>query len=144
MKNPFVLLMLTVLFVLIGCDDSSTTPDKIKLFDSAQAQKNYADMDFSVLDISEQSYKNGSAIAVSLSVPLDPTRDFQSFFSLTQNEQSKTPGAWVLADNGLTVYFPDIEPSQTYTVEVLAGLESVTGKKPGARQHPNQNKRGVD
>ncbi len=129
MKNPFVLLMLTVLFVLIGCDDSSTTPDKIKLFDSAQAQKNYADMDFSVLDISEQSYKNGSAIAVSLSVPLDPTRDFQSFFSLTQNEQSKTPGAWVLADNGLTVYFPDIEPSQTYTVEVLAGLESVTGKK---------------
>ncbi len=113
MKNPVILLILTFFLVLAGCDGSIPSADNSQHFDPIQAKKDYADISFSVADISEQSYKKGSAVAVSLTVPLDPADDFQSFFSITGKNNTVLPGAWVLSDNGLTVYFPDIEPSQT-------------------------------
>jgi uncharacterized protein YfaS (alpha-2-macroglobulin family) len=122
-------LLLLVVMLTSGCDQTSThsTKPSEKPFNLEKAKQQYANIPLTVADISEQNYNNSMALAVTLSVPLNPAEDFQSFFKVSDKKGQAVAGAWIVSASGLVVYFPEIEPSSTYTVEVLKGLTAATG-----------------
>ncbi|MFW5444032.1 MAG: MG2 domain-containing protein [Methylococcaceae bacterium] len=126
--NKFIPLLL--LFFLIACSDDQTNhqPQTQKAFDLASIQKQYADVELTIVDISEQSYQNGAALAVTLSTPLNPKNNFQSFFEVSDKNKQTVTGSWIISNNGLVAYFPEIEPSTTYTIDVYKNLTSATRK----------------
>lgn len=134
--NKIIFLLLGLFFMsLTGCNQSQSTtesqsvnnPQSLeKPFDLEKAKQRYANIQLAVADISEQNYNNSSALAVTLNVPLDPAQDFQSFFKVSDKKGQAVKGAWILSSSGLVAYFPEIEPSSTYTVEVLKGLTAAT------------------
>ncbi|MCK4494646.1 MAG: alpha-2-macroglobulin family protein [Methylococcales bacterium] len=129
MFNHLSLLFFALIFLISGCDSSSTDMSSTgKAFNLATAQQQYANIELTVADIGEQSYQNGSALAVTLSTPLNPSEDFQDFFNVS-HKADKAKGSWELSNSGLVVYFPHIKPAQSYTVEIMGGLTSATGKK---------------
>ena len=118
--------------LLTACGDnqqSDTTIHQAKVFNLDNVKKQYADTRLEITDISEQSYQKGAALAVSLSIPLNPAEKVQDFFKVSDKKGQAVKGYWIVSANGLVVYFPEIEPSSTYTVDVLKDLTVATGKK---------------
>lgn len=140
MNKIIFTLLLLFFFCLSGCNQpqtgtanttTATTKQKPadKPFDLAKAKQQYANVPLAVADISEQNYNNTTALAVTLNVPLNPAEDFQSYFKVSDKKGQAVPGAWILSASGLVAYFPNIEPSSTYTVEVLKDLPAATDSK---------------
>ena len=82
------ILLLCFIFVITGCGDKqeNTETAEKKAFDLASVKKQYTDVELVVADISEQSYQKGAALAVTLSTPLNPEYDFQSFFKVSDKD----------------------------------------------------------
>ncbi len=87
---------------------------------------------FRVLDIGERTYQGGSAIALILSEPLDPTVRHDRHLRISDG-QDVLKSAWVLSDDNRTLYFPHVEPETEYTVTVLPSLPSAAGNQLGER-----------
>ena len=87
---------------------------------------------FRVLDISERTYQNGPSIAVILSQALDPTRRHDDHIRIS-DEERLLKSAWVLSEDGRTLFFPHVEPETVYSVSILESLESAEGNKLGRR-----------
>jgi uncharacterized protein YfaS (alpha-2-macroglobulin family) len=138
--NKIISFLLLLFFLsLSGCNQPSTTvatntPQSNKKiadnpFDLEKVKQQYANVQLTVADISEQNYNNSSALAVTLNVPLNPAQDFQSFFKVSDKQGQAVKGAWILSNSGLIAYFPEVEPSSNYTVDVLKGLTAATGSQ---------------
>lgn len=131
MKKLSIFSIILILF-LTSCGEKQETQNlaqPTKTFDLIQVKKHYVDSHFEILDISEQSFQNGAALAITLSIPLDPKTNFQSFFSVSDKQGQKVDGNWIISNDGLVIYFPDIEPSTAYTVDVYKNLTAATNKK---------------
>ncbi len=131
MKNFSIYFIFSFLLFLFACGEQqpkSTTVSN-KAVDLAHVKKQYANNELEVSDISEQSYQNGAALTVTLSIPLNPKEDFQSFFQVSDEKGQRINGNWIISDNGLVVFFPEIEPSTSYIIDVLQNLTAATGKK---------------
>ena len=113
---------------------STATPTSHAL-DLAQAAHQYQDTEFSVVDISEGSYDDGPAIAVTFSVPLNPNQKFSDYLDISLKDGPRVKGGWLLSDSATTAYFTNTEPKTEYTVTVYSGLLSVTGKTIGQNIH---------
>ena len=85
------------------------------------------DAGFRVLDIGERTYQGGPAIAVILSAPLDSTVRHDNHIRISDT-QELLKSAWVLSEDGRTLYFPHVEPETEYTVTVLPSLEASDGR----------------
>ncbi len=85
------------------------------------------DAGFRVLDIGERTYGGGPAIAVILSAPLDPTLRHDKHIRISDT-QELLKSAWVLSEDGRTLYFPHVEPETEYTVTVLPSLQASDGR----------------
>ncbi|NOQ36181.1 MAG: hypothetical protein GQ569_09840, partial [Methylococcaceae bacterium] len=146
MPNIISFLLLSLVIFISACDvpqsqNSNNTqknsitnallsnPVKSKPFNLDKAKQQYAGIELTVADISEQNYNNGSALAVTLTTPLNPAEDFQSFFKVSDKDGQVIAGSWELSNSGLVAYFPTIEPSSHYIVDVIGGLTSATGKQ---------------
>lgn len=124
-------LLLLFFMAITGCNQTQpqNTKQVEKPFNLEKAKQQYAGIPLTVADISEQNYNNTTALAVTLNVPLNPAEDFQSFFKVSDSKGQAVPGAWILSASGLVAYFPEIEPSSSYTVDVLKDLSAATGTK---------------
>ncbi|SMF47251.1 hypothetical protein SAMN02745866_03036 [Alteromonadaceae bacterium Bs31] len=80
-----------------------------------------------ILDISERSKGGKNGIAVTFSTEVDTSEDIQSYFVITQADQSKVEGAWVVADDAKLVWFMNTEPQSEYLVSVNPGLKAANG-----------------
>jgi uncharacterized protein YfaS (alpha-2-macroglobulin family) len=132
MNNIISSFLICLVIFINGCDFGSqpkATALKEKPFDLKVAKQQYAGIDLTIADISEQNYNKGSALAVTLTTPLNPAKDFQSFFKVSDKDGQRIKGSWELSKSGLVVYFPTIEPSSNYTVDVLGGLKAATDKQ---------------
>ena len=87
---------------------------------------------FRVLDISERTYENGPAIAVLLSKPLSPEVRHDDHLRITDTE-ALLKSAWVLSEDGRTLYFPHVAPEREHAVTVLESLTSADGESVGQR-----------
>ncbi len=129
MHNIFITLLLCLGILLSGCQDQADNAKQDnKTFDLAKVKQQYQGIALNLSDISEQSYQNGAALAISFSTPLNPKENVQDFFKLSDKNKQTIDGSWIISENGLRVYFPEIEPASLYTVEVYKGLTSATGQ----------------
>lgn len=124
-------LFLICILLITGCGDNQPNTDQVteKAFDLISIKKQYANIELEIADISEQSYQNGAALAVTLSTPLNPKKDSQTFFKVSDNKGQTVNGNWIVSSNGLVIYFPEIDPSTTYIVDVYKDLTAATGKQ---------------
>ncbi len=105
----------------------------IALYEPTQEQmdilkKEFALTPFKVLRIAEQQWDDGPAIAVTLSVPIEPQLKLSSFLSITNNDE-QVKGEWIINDSGTVALFPFIEAQTTYKVRVSGTLEDVNGRQ---------------
>jgi len=106
----------------------TSSPQTVK-FNEKQVMLNYAGKPVKILDISERSYDGGNALAITLSVPLNPAENHDDYFSVSLVKGANIDGAWVISDSGKIAYFPTAEPSSRYLVKVYKGLKAANGEK---------------
>ena len=99
------------------------------VFDKQQVLNDYAGKSVEVLDISERSYDGGNALAVTLSVPLDPAENHDDYLSVSIVNGANINGAWVISESGKIAYFTSTAPSTQYRVKVYKGLQAANGEK---------------
>ncbi len=122
----------TVVTQALPKDDSETQNDTqnnaSNVFDLNQVKQTYQGVNFLVSDISERSFDDGHALAVTFSVPLNPSENFSKYLQVS-NKQGVVNGSWVLSESGKIAYFEFIQPATSYDIEVDWHLASALGSR---------------
>ncbi|MGY3851842.1 alpha-2-macroglobulin family protein [Aeromonas aquatilis] len=112
------LLLCGVVGLLSGCG-----PDKpasqISTTESTAQQE--AGAPTSVVQANARQYRDAPALALVFSGPLAPKANWQSWLSVNEGGK-QVQGEWILADDGRTLYFPNVQPDKSYEVSLKAGL----------------------
>lgn len=96
----------------------------------------YAAIKPALVDLSEVTYENAPALALTFSVPLQAAKPFSTFIRLSTGDNTPVRGEWILAKNGLTAYFQAIEPNTAYKLTLEAPLPFITGAVLGEKINP--------
>ncbi|WP_421292012.1 alpha-2-macroglobulin family protein [Aeromonas veronii] len=75
----------------------------------------------SVVQANARQYRDAPALALVFSGSLVPKANWQSWLSVSE-EGKQVQGEWILADDGRTLYFPNVQPDKSYEVSLKAGL----------------------
>ncbi|WP_410489821.1 alpha-2-macroglobulin family protein [Aeromonas hydrophila] len=75
----------------------------------------------SVVQANARQYRDAPALALVFSGPLVPKANWQSWLSVSEGGK-QVQGEWILADDGRTLYFPNVQPDKSYEVSLKAGL----------------------
>lgn len=82
----------------------------------------YADIPLTIASVYETSYDGGMTVGIRFSAPLSSNQPFQNYVHISGEKP-----AWILSDDGLTLYLADPEPERTYKVMVSKGLKARNG-----------------
>ena len=97
-------------------------------FNLQQVQKDYGETPLTVLDVSERSKDGRNSVAITLSVPLDPSKNHQQYFNISAAGKGAIDGAWVISKSGKTIWFPYVDPDTSFDVTIYQGLVAANGK----------------
>ncbi|WP_368219812.1 alpha-2-macroglobulin [Aeromonas sp. R7-2] len=75
----------------------------------------------SVVQANARQYRDAPALALVFSDPLVPKANWQSWLGVSEGGK-QVQGEWILADDGRTLYFPNVQPDKSYEVSLKAGL----------------------
>ncbi|MCX7128884.1 alpha-2-macroglobulin [Aeromonas sp.] len=75
----------------------------------------------SVVQANARQYRDAPALALVFSGSLAPKANWQSWFSVSEGGK-QVQGEWILAEDGRTLYFPNVQPDKSYEVSLKAGL----------------------
>lgn len=75
----------------------------------------------SVVQANARQYRDAPALTLVFSGPLAPKANWQSWLSVSEGGK-QVQGEWILADDGRTLYFPNVQPDKSYEVSLKAGL----------------------
>lgn len=148
MNNKIIALVLIFAFVFMGCNGDDKTSSVMQkksqeeksltsvssqpneaTFNRQQVLQNYQNTPLKILDISERNKDGRNSIAITLSVPLDPSINHQKYFNISSANQGKIDGAWVISKSGKTVWFPYVDPNTTYDITIFQGLQAANDKR---------------
>ncbi|WP_409012046.1 alpha-2-macroglobulin family protein [Aeromonas salmonicida] len=119
LRRRWSALLLTGLtgLLLAGCG-----PDKpAATADQAPAAWQVAGAPDTVVQANARQYRDAPALALVFSGPLAPKSNWQTWLSVSEGGK-QLQGEWVLADDGRTLYFPQVAPDKSYKVTLKAGL----------------------
>ncbi|HGY5236498.1 TPA: alpha-2-macroglobulin [Aeromonas salmonicida subsp. pectinolytica] len=102
--------------LLAGCG-----PDKPATADQAPAARQVAGAPDTVVQANARQYRDAPALALVFSGPLAPKSNWQTWLSVSEGGK-QLQGEWVLAEDGRTLYFPQVAPDKRYKVTLKAGL----------------------
>ncbi|MDM5125440.1 alpha-2-macroglobulin family protein [Aeromonas salmonicida] len=102
--------------LLAGC-----SPDKPATADQAPAARQVAGAPDTVVQANARQYRDAPALALVFSGPLAPKSNWQTWLSVSEGGK-QLQGEWVLAEDGRTLYFPQVAPDKSYKVTLKAGL----------------------
>jgi len=133
---PFRLCLLLLLLLTINaCSDDNAThvnvePEK----DHVVAIINHNDT-LTVTSIDQALFQGRPALVINFSVPLDALRSYGGWLTVYNEDRDKVSGDWILSDDGKRLYFTQINPRSSYTVNVKAGLpaNNTTSLQQGTR-----------
>lgn len=74
-----------------------------------------------VVQANARQYRDAPALALVFSGPLAPKANWQSWLAVSEGGK-QVQGEWILAEDGRTLYFPNIQPDKSYEVSLKAGL----------------------
>ncbi len=112
------------------------------VFNLAQVKDTYKQVNFLVSDISERSYDGGNALAISFSVPLNPSDNFSKYLQVSSSK-GVINGSWILSDSGKIAYFEFIDPNTSYDVEVDWHITSALGGQLSSTKKANIRTRKI-
>ncbi|WP_429138562.1 alpha-2-macroglobulin family protein [Aeromonas allosaccharophila] len=75
----------------------------------------------SVVQANARQYRDAPALALVFSGPLAPKANWQSWLGVSEGGK-QVQGEWILADDGRTLYFPNVQPDKSYEVSLKSGL----------------------
>ncbi|MER0510564.1 alpha-2-macroglobulin [Aeromonas veronii] len=75
----------------------------------------------SVVQANARQYRDAPALALVFSGQLAPKANWQSWLGVSEGGK-QVQGEWILADDGRTLYFPNVQPDKSYEVSLKAGL----------------------
>ncbi|WP_429093282.1 alpha-2-macroglobulin family protein [Aeromonas veronii] len=75
----------------------------------------------SVVQANARQYRDAPALALVFSGPLAPKANWQSWLGVSEGGK-QVQGEWILADDGRTLYFPNVQSDKSYEVSLKAGL----------------------
>lgn len=87
----------------------------------AAATQQEAGTPSAVVQANARQYRDAPALALVFSGPLAPKAKWQSWLSVSEGGK-QVQGEWILADDGRTLYFPNVQPDKSYEVSLKAGL----------------------
>ncbi|WP_169046358.1 alpha-2-macroglobulin family protein [Aeromonas salmonicida] len=118
LRRRWSALLLTGLtgLLLAGCG-----PDKPATADQASAARQVAGAPDTVVQANARQYRDAPALALVFSGPLAPKSNWQTWLSVSEGGK-QLQGEWVLAEDGRTLYFPQVAPDKRYKVTLKAGL----------------------
>ncbi|WP_421276026.1 alpha-2-macroglobulin family protein [Aeromonas veronii] len=112
------LLLCGVVGLLSGCGPDKPT-SQISTTESTAQQETGAPT--SVVQANARQYRDAPALALVFSGPLAPKANWQSWLAVSEGGK-QVQGEWILADDGRTLYFPNVQPDKSYEVSLKAGL----------------------
>ncbi|MCF5898301.1 alpha-2-macroglobulin family protein [Aeromonas veronii] len=112
------LLLCGVVGLLSGCGPDKPTSQVPTTESTAQQE---AGAPTSVVQANARQYRDAPALALVFSGPLAPKANWQSWLSVSEGGK-QVQGEWILADDGRTLYFPNVQPDKSYEVSLKAGL----------------------
>ncbi|MGL6575368.1 alpha-2-macroglobulin family protein [Aeromonas hydrophila] len=74
-----------------------------------------------VVQANARQYRDAPALTLVFSGPLAPKANWQSWLSVSEGGK-QVQGEWILAEDGRTLYFPNVQPDKNYEVSLKAGL----------------------
>ncbi|PPA29716.1 alpha-2-macroglobulin [Aeromonas jandaei] len=75
----------------------------------------------SVVQANARQYRDAPALALVFSGQLAPKANWQSWLGVSEGGK-QVQGEWILADDGRTLYLPNVQPDKSYEVSLKAGL----------------------
>lgn len=102
--------------LLAGCGPDTPAPAS----PSTEAQQE-AGAPTSVVQANARQYRDAPALALVFSGPLTPKANWQSWLIVSEGGK-QVQGEWILAEDGRTLYFPNVQPDKSYEVSLKAGL----------------------
>jgi uncharacterized protein YfaS (alpha-2-macroglobulin family) len=122
-------LLLALAAALGGCKrDKSRVPE---LQGQAAVDSRGMPSGFALLSAGRGEHEGEAALELVFTQPLVASQDFDQLLVVKDAKGVLVKGSWVLSDDGKTLRFPHVEPSQTYAVLARAGLASAGGKTLG-------------
>ncbi|WP_421287785.1 alpha-2-macroglobulin family protein [Aeromonas veronii] len=112
------LLLCGVVGLLSGCGPDKPTSQVPTTESTAQQE---AGAPTSVVQANARQYRDAPALALVFSSPLAPKANWQSWLGVSEGGK-QVQGEWILADDGRTLYFPNVQPDKSYEVSLKAGL----------------------
>lgn len=112
------LLLCGVVGLLSGCGPDKPASQVPTTESTAQQE---AGAPTSVVQANARQYRDAPALALVFSGPLAPKANWQSWLGVSE-EGKQVQGEWILADDGRTLYFPNVQPDKSYEVSLKAGL----------------------
>ncbi|MFM5659220.1 alpha-2-macroglobulin [Aeromonas veronii] len=74
-----------------------------------------------VVQANARQYRDAPALALVFSGPLAPKANWQSWLGVSEGDK-QVQGEWILAEDGRTLYFPNVQPDKSYEVSLKSGL----------------------
>ncbi|MFM4872442.1 alpha-2-macroglobulin [Aeromonas veronii] len=74
-----------------------------------------------VVQANARQYRDAPALALVFSGPLAPKANWQSWLGVSEGGK-QVQGEWILAEDGRTLYFPNVQPDKSYEVSLKSGL----------------------
>ncbi|WP_421193244.1 alpha-2-macroglobulin family protein [Aeromonas enteropelogenes] len=102
--------------LLAGCG-----PDKPATKAEAPAAQQEIGAPDAVVQANARQYRDAPALALVFSGPLTPSASWQHWLAVSEGGK-QVQGEWILADDGRTLYFPNVQPDKSYEVSLKAGL----------------------
>lgn len=102
--------------LLAGCG-----PDKPATKAEAPAAQQEIGAPDAVVQANARQYRDAPALALVFSGPLTPSASWQRWLAVSEGGK-QVQGEWILADDGRTLYFPNVQPDKSYEVSLKAGL----------------------
>lgn len=104
--------------ILAGCGPDS--PPKSPADSPAKGQQETG-LPTAVSQANARQYRDAPALALVFSAPLSPRRSWQTWLGVSEGGK-QVQGDWILAEDGRTLYFPQVQPNKRYEVTLKAGL----------------------
>ncbi|MBR7627901.1 alpha-2-macroglobulin family protein [Aeromonas popoffii] len=114
-KRRWSALLLTGL-LLAGCGQDKPTPTV-----NVPAAQQAAGAPTAVVQANARQYRDAPALALVFSGPLVPKANWQSWLGVSEGGK-QVQGEWILAEDGRTLYFPNVQPDKSYEVSLKSGL----------------------
>jgi len=112
-------------YAFSGLRADQTAPDEVS---SDTILHGKAQLDpLRITGIEEALLQGKPALSLNFSTPLDAFRSYDKWLSVYDKKNRKIETQWVLSDDALSLYFPEIEARETYRIQVKAGLLAKNG-----------------